>query len=76
MIGDIKVGEKKLGSFLNSVLLTKLISSIYKHFSLQISDANGEMITREIIIGIVTQRDLLNYITNSSNGNAILNEDC
>lgn len=26
------------------------------------SDANGQMLTREIIIGIVTQRDLLNYI--------------
>lgn len=27
-----------------------------------ILDANGQMLTREIIIGIVTQRDLLNYI--------------
>lgn len=30
-----------------------------------LSDANGETITREIIVGIVTQRDLLNYIMKS-----------
>lgn len=39
------------------------------------SDANGEMITREIIIGIITQRDLLNYITKPSDGAAVVNDE-
>lgn len=42
-------------------------SILIKH---SISDANGETVEREIIIGIVTQRDLLNYImTSEQNGN-------
>lgn len=53
--------------------LATLANLAYPPFS--IPDANGEMIIREIIIGIVTQRDLLNYITKSENGNAILKEN-
>lgn len=40
-----------------------------------ILDANGETVTREIIIGIVTQRDLLNYIMQSETNGTCSNGD-
>lgn len=52
-----------------SMILKQLVNGLW-NFSVSISDANGETVTREIIIGIVTQRDLLNYIMHSEgNGN-------